>query len=201
MMCSITSLPETQGFSFPVKLNLIADGTTRYTEARKPVQEGEVKGSISFASKITIQPSKASLENDLTKDVEFLTSETSKKVVFDGTYTAKKGDVYLNTVSINTGNVAFTGDVTFYVYIDGEEVATLDAGEEDTFSDILVKAGESVKVKVEAEVYTDVENSTPHTYELTLKGDDENGNTDSGKASENTVAIKAVKSGTVNVTA
>ena len=187
--------------SSTINKNLIADGTTRYTEARKPVQASEVKWSISFATKITIQPSKASLENNLTKDVEFLTSETSKKVVFDGTYTAKKGDVYLNTVSMNTGNVIFTGDITFYVYIDGEEVAALDAGEEDTFSDILVKAGESVKVKVEAEVYADEENSTSRTYELTLKGDDESGNSDSGKASENTVGIKTVKSGTVNVTA
>jgi hypothetical protein len=69
---------------------VIANGKTRYSDARKYVQPSEVKGSISFSSKITIQPSKASLENSLTKDVEFVTLETTKKVVFDGTYTAKK---------------------------------------------------------------------------------------------------------------
>jgi uncharacterized protein YfaT (DUF1175 family) len=128
----------------------------RYSEARETVNGSEVKGSISFATKVTIQPSKAALENNLTKRVEFVTNETSKKTVFDGNYTAKKGDVKLNSAVV-TGklNSALTGDITFYVTIDGESVATIDPQEEETFSEILVKAGESVKVKVEAEISAD----------------------------------------------
>jgi hypothetical protein len=187
-------------FKPTINKTVVANGKTRYTDARSTVKEGEVKGSISFASRVTIQPSKASLENDLSKNVEFVTAETTRKVVFDGTYTAKKGDVKLNTVSIS-GNTAtpLSGDITFYVFIDGEEIATLDDGEEDTFTDILVKAGESVKVKVEAEVYTDVEDSTVRDYQLTLSGEDDNGNSNSGTAKDNTVGIKTVKSGTVNI--
>jgi hypothetical protein len=36
------------------------------------------------------------LKNELSKSVEFLTNETNRKVVFDGTYTAKKAAVDLN---------------------------------------------------------------------------------------------------------
>jgi hypothetical protein len=52
--------------------------------------------------------------------------------------------------------------ITFYLLIDGEEVADTDpatfvtqdddTSKDESFSDVRVKAGESVKVKVEAEV-------------------------------------------------
>jgi len=172
----------------------------RYSEARETVNGSEVKGSISFATKVTIQPSKAALENNLTKRVEFVTNETSKKTVFDGTYTAKKGDVKLNSAVV-TGklNSALTGDITFYVTIDGESVATIDPQEEETFSEILVKAGESVKVKVEAEISAD-EVEALWTYTLILKGRDNNDNDDAGKAEENLVEMRIVGKGTVSVT-
>ena len=92
-------------------------GDVRYTEARENVRPAEVKGSVSFASKVTIQPSKASLENDLTKNVEFTTKETTRKTVFDGTYTSKKGLVNLNTALITGSGLPAGADVTFYLYI------------------------------------------------------------------------------------
>ena len=168
----------------------------RYSDAREYVKGSEVKGSISFATKITIQPSKASLENNISKRVEFVREETSRKTVFDGTYTAKKGDVYLNTVLISWD--AKDDDITFYVFIDGDEIATLDPQEEDTFSDILVEAGKSVKVKVEAEVYPT--SSFNRNYTLELRGEDENGNDNSGKASDQLVEMKAVNKWTINIT-
>jgi hypothetical protein len=74
-----------------INKNAFSGSDAKYTDARKsPVKESEVKGSISFASKVTIQPSKASLTNTVTKRVEFSKNDSSKKVVFDGVYTAKK---------------------------------------------------------------------------------------------------------------
>ena len=174
----------------------------RYTDARRSnVKPSEVKGSISFTSRVTIQPSKASLVNDLTKRVEFTTNDGTKKVVFDGSYTAKKGDVYLNTAKIS-GSVAYSGDkdTTFYLIIDGDEVATLDPNKEETFTEVLVKNGESVKVKVEAEISTDSASATVQKYELIVSGDDENGNSDAGSAKKSLVDIKVVEKGTFSIT-
>jgi hypothetical protein len=150
---------------------------------------GDVAGSISF-SKVTIQAAKAALENNLTKAVEFMQNETNRKVVFDGTYTARKGDVSLNKVYIdaptnspktNSGN----NKITFYVSVDGEEVATVDAwGEknEESFNDIKVKAGESVKVKVEAEIEAyGALTTSDEAYTIVLRGSDTNGNENTGK--------------------
>jgi hypothetical protein len=99
--------------------NSFTGNEVRYTEARSTVYQSEVKGSISFASKVTVQPSKASLTNTLTKRVEFTTNDSSKKTVFDGTYTAKKGTVKLNSALI-TGECSeeINKDVTFYLTID-----------------------------------------------------------------------------------
>ena len=75
-------------------------------------------------SDVTVTEAKASLENDLDKDVEFVANDTTRKVVFDGTYTAKKADIYLNEFAVD--GTALGNDVksaTFYLYIDGEEVA------------------------------------------------------------------------------
>ncbi|MBR7037055.1 hypothetical protein IKI14_04240 [bacterium] len=72
----------------------------KYSEANEYVQTADVAGSISF-SKVTIQSSKGALENNNSKDVEFIIDSTARKVVFDGTYTAKKGDVNLNSFYID----------------------------------------------------------------------------------------------------
>jgi hypothetical protein len=108
------------------------------------------------------------MTNSATKDVEFMNKETNKKVVFDGTYTAKKGDITLNAYEITRiaptsaimGNTELAKDkITFYVSIDGKEVANIDfdtnnptTAVSDTFNNVKVKAGDTVKVKVEAEV-------------------------------------------------
>ena len=66
----------------------------------------------------------------------------------------------------------------------------------DTFDDVLVKAWESVSVKVEAEVEAD--NAAPFTsqalgkYTLKIRGDDENGNPNSGNGSASTISMKVV---------
>jgi hypothetical protein len=179
--------------------NAFTGTDVRYTEARSNVNQSEVKGSISFASKVTVQPSKASLTNSLSKRVEFTTNDSSKKTVFDGVYTAKKGAVKLNTALITGGQDTPNKDVTFYLIIDGEEVATLDPNKTETFSDVEIAANESVKVVVEAEVSTD----KPYTslvYSLELEGDDENGNNHAGYATKRLVDIKVVEKGTFSIT-
>jgi hypothetical protein len=188
----------------PVSINskAISGTEARYTDARRSVKPSEVKGSVSFTSRVTIQPSKASLVNDLTKRVEFTTNDGTKKVVFDGSYTAKKGDVYLNTAEITASGTLIApikNDTTFYLYIDGDEVATMDPNKTETFTDILVKNGESVKVKVEAEISTDVASGTVYQFELNVSGDDENGNSNAGAAKKSLVDIKVVEKGTFNI--
>jgi hypothetical protein len=93
----------------------------------------------------------------MTKSVQYITQDSARKVVFEGTYTAKKGDIYLNKFAINTAsdsfathNASYPFVRTFYVSIDGEEVGDTDdvlvglttvsdnTPAED-FSDILVK--------------------------------------------------------------
>lgn len=172
----------------------------KYSDANEPVQTADVAGSISF-SKVTIQPSKGALENNASKDVEFLVNETTRKVVFDGTYTAKKGDVNLNSFYID-GTAPTTDVITFYVFVDGEEIGDTDqfgSGNNENFSDVLVEAGKSVKVKVEAEVEAYTTGSS-YDYTLVLAGEDKNGN-DAGEASDTLVTIKTKESGSVKVDA
>jgi hypothetical protein len=179
------------------------ENSVKYTDAHKSyVKQSEVKGSISFASKITIQPSKASLTNTLSKRVEFTTNDSTKKTVLDGVYTAKKGTVKLNTALITgdfTASKIAARDITFYLYIDGEEVATLDPNKTETFSDIEIAADESVKVKVEAEVNSDVKSDQILNFSLELSGDDDNGNTNAGKATKRLVDMKVVEKGTFTI--
>ena len=183
---------------------LTSNETAKYDNVSKQyVKAADVAGSISF-SKVTIQPAKAALENNLTKDVEFLQNETAKKVVFDGTYTAKKGDIDLNkfTVTANSNALAGQNKVTFYLSIDGDEVADTDTlGSEESFSDVRVKAGESVKIKVEAEVeaYDATIPTSAASYQIELKGTDMNGNEDTGKGSERLMNIKIKAKGSVTI--
>jgi hypothetical protein len=137
-------------------------------------------------------------------------NETNRKVVFDGTYTARKGDVNINKVYIDAPtNSPKTNSgenkITFYVTVDGEEVATVDAfgsGNEESFSDIKVKAGESVKVKVEAEIeaYGDV-TSSDEVYTIVILGSDVNGNENTGRGSDNTASIRIKSKGSVTIPA
>ena len=175
----------------------------KYSDANEPVQTADVAGSISF-SKVTIQASKWALENNISKEVEFITNSTTRKTVFDGTYTAKKGDVNLNSFYIDEWTVTGTpwdNEVTFYVSIDGEEVGDTNAygsGNKENFSDVLVEAGKSVKVKVEAEVEAYNSWVVYDNFTLVLAGEDKNGN-DAGEASDTLVKFKTKESGSVKV--
>jgi hypothetical protein len=130
-----------------------------YVEAKTGI---DLAGSISFST-LTIQPAKASLTNTITKDVEFRNNESNRKVIFDGEYTAKKGGIKLNEFSVS-GPAAGTvtgADITFYLFVDGDEVADAKlngTGATTTFTNIELDANESVKVKLEAEV--DAKNDT-----------------------------------------
>jgi len=170
--------------------------------SKQYVKAGDVAGSISF-SKVTIQPAKAALENKLSKDAEFIKGETARKTVFEGTYTARKSDIDLNKFAIaGTENaLGASNTVTFYLFIDGEEVADTDVlNQDESFSDVRVKAGESVKVKVEAEVEAyGADHPTAVTYTLELKGTDTNGNEDTGRGSDDTIGIKIKGKGGVTV--
>lgn len=173
--------------------------------SKQYVKGGDVAGSVSF-SKVTIQPAKASLENNLSKDVEFIANETNRKVVFDGTYTAKKADIDLNKFTISTGSAhtATNHKATFYLFIDGEEVGDTNTfGSEESFSDVRIKAGESVKVKVEAEVEA-YDTTIPYTFPtltLELKGTDTNGNDDTGRGSDDLATMKVKASGSTTIDA
>jgi hypothetical protein len=76
----------------------------------------------------------------------------------------------------------------------------------DTFNDVKVKAGESVKVRVEAEVeanntdLADGSNIDLGTFKLQLKGEDTNGN-QAGEGTANTVKVKVVTKGSFNISA
>ena len=125
-----------------------------YDNSREDVSTGDVSGSISF-SEVTIEAATATLKNSLTKDVEFLTEETDTKVVFDGTYTAKKANVTLNKFYMSGATSVTDTNISYHLYINGEEVAYTESygsANEEIFDDVEVEAGESVKVKVEAEV-------------------------------------------------
>lgn len=71
----------------------------KYEELKNQfVADKDVSGSIKFVT-LKVQVAKASLENTLSKSkaVEFIADKGDRKVVFDGTYTAKKGDVTLTS--------------------------------------------------------------------------------------------------------
>lgn len=179
-----------------------------YDNSRKTVVDNDVAGGLTL-EKVKVQPAKAALENKLSRDVEFLTNESTKKVVFDGTYTAKKGTVNLNSLKVvrngGTPEIHTPNSITFYLSIDGNEVATFEgknAGtsealtNEEIFSQIKIEAGKKVNVKVEAEV--DVNAAANYDYQMYLQGEDENGN-NAGKADASLLKIKALESGTVNL--
>jgi hypothetical protein len=139
------------------------------------------------------------LDNTVTKDVEFLTAETSAKTpVFEGTYTAKKGDVELKTFKISTSltpadyaKLSSSDRITFYLSIDGKEVSSIkvtkadfvadnatlptkyDLAEDKDFANIAIKNGEKVSVKLEAEVFAVATSAGfAHKFNLALEGED-----------------------------
>ena len=166
-----------------------------YVDSKKPVNTKEVSGSISI-SKIKVQESKASLKktNDSTT-VEFSKNDSGKlKTLYKGTYTAKKWEVDLNEFAfIYSGDFAAAiehpakNDIEFYLYIDGEEVASADAKDVynysakaedfsgyDSFWDVNVQADKSVTIEVKADASVTELMAQKREVELYLRGTDVN---------------------------
>ncbi len=194
----------------------------KYTDSNKSdVEADEISWVISFATKLTVQAWKASFTNSLTKAVEFKDNDVATKTVFDGTYTAKKSDVNLTDFMVETALDEIPEGVTatFYLYIDWKEVAdarlrwtTLSAS--DSISKVSVKAGESVKVRIDAEVSAkkvldsanaDIDDDDDKVsslelgkFAITLNGEDDNNNPIT-TTPKNTVLLKVVTAGSLKI--
>ena len=194
----------------------------------------ETNGAITV-SKLNFTAPTGALKNNLTSknDAEFRNNDYTTLVVFDGTYTAKKQDVELKEFSIVGNNLPLNkSDVKFYVTVGDAEWeddfvngTTTGVAEGDLSDAVLVKVGESVKVKVEAAIdayeYETVAAATAASatctpdatsgalcafpislwsFTLTLKGEDMNGN-EAWEASRKTVNLSIVKVGSVEIEA
>ena len=196
----------------------------RYDDARSDITATDWAGSISL-SNVRIQAAKGSLSASSTKDVEILEKQTSRKTIYEGSYTATKQDVYLNGFAVKADKAlpANGSEITYYLSIDGKEVGSFDytfvawnptdeqfiawdatvpfASNEQGFSDVLVKNGEKVSIKLEANVYGVQQTAwTTDTYAPTIiiRGTDKDGNP-AGLASDSTSKIKVVSAGSVTI--
>ncbi len=195
--------------SFPASLNS-SSFELKYDESGEEVYTTQLAGSLNI-SNVKAQAAKASLENKNTKEVELIKLETNRKTIFDGTYEAKKGAITLkNFIITPTASQAIFGvnnqNVTFYVTIDWEEYdadlltdnsATFGVSAKWDIDDIEVADGKSVNVKVEIEVVPTAA-STNNTFNIKLEGEDEDNNI-AGEADDDTVKVKAVDKGSLNV--
>ena len=175
------------------------------------VQADEISGIIGFATKLTVQAGKAWFSNSLTKAAEFLDNDVTTKTVFDGTYTAKKSDVNLTEFLVKTDSPVATGvSVTFYLYIDGKEVADARikaqwTGGNDPISKVTVAAGDSVKVRVDAEVSAKKALTWAFSggdlgkFAIVLNGEDDNENAINTKEVK-TVQMKVVGAESLKIT-
>ena len=182
-----------------------------YSDGDTPASWVDVSGSISV-SKLTLNAAGGSLVNNLSSsnDIEYKNGEVNKLVIFDGTYTAKKGDIYLNEFKVTGGDLSALNaktKITFYLSLDGDEVADAKASlanpsvASDSFSNVLVKDGESVKVVLEAEIDS-AETAVKDLgkFLLALDGEDVNGNV-AGHAERNSAAVSLVNLGSIQVDA
>ena len=185
-------------FSFST-FNKNTISSARYADSRESALS-EIAGSISFGD-ITIQGAKWSLENDKSDEtVQFIGNETNRKVIFEGKVSARKADFNLKSFIVTGTDSYKVDDFTFYLFLDGEEVANADLGEDQSFSNVLVKAGESVNVKVEAEVDAAEAASSRYyrDFSLLLDGEDMN-NVDITTLQEPCAELKVVSKGQVKV--
>ena len=144
-------------------------------------------GTISIST-LKIQEAKGSLKNDISSNKKDVTIEQSESNVelFKGSFTAKKQTAHLNNAEIKLAAGALKDDdsITFHVYIDGDEVATIDVDGPQTttwtdnkdFSEVVVDAGKSVSVRVEADVYASDTTDSNIQFKLVLNGEDDNNN-------------------------
>ena len=175
----------------------------RYDNSRDDVNPSDVAGTISF-SQVTIKAASATFKNSLSKAVEYMNQDTNDGVVFDGTYTAKKANINLNKFYMSGDANPNKVKVTYYLYIEGKEVASVDAygtGAEEQFDDVVVKAGESVKVRVVAEVeaYGTAPETLANRY-VVLGGTDDFDKDVEYKAAK-LMDMKIVEKGSVNIQA
>lgn len=175
----------------------------RYDEARETVLGSDVAGTISFTN-LGITAAKATLKNNLSKEVEVLTDATTTRTVLEGTYTAKKALVNLNKFYMSGVNNLTGVKVTWHLFIDGEEVADTDAltgaNGEEPFSDVEIAAGKSVNVKVEAEVEAYGSTGDIKDIKIYLGGTDEFGK-DIQWANARVMNIKVKESGSAIISA
>ena len=186
----------------------------KYDDANEYALSSDFIGSIDL-NNIKVQTPKAALENKKSKTVEFTQWKSSTETIFEGTYTAKKKDVYLNSFkAVSTANADETAkrgnydELALNVYVDGKKVATTDVviktvdGNDvlyatEDFAKVLVEAGKSVDVKVEAKAYA---NNPADAAELQIyfSWEDKDGN-DAGTADDVAAQFKAVEKGSVSV--
>ena len=189
----------------------IFSGAEYSDSSSSKVQPDEITGLIGFATKLTVQAGKAWFTNSLSKAVEVLDNDVTTKTVFDGTYTAKKNDVNLTDFLVKADDAVASGvSITFYLYVDGKEVADtrIKAGAttgSDTISKVTVKAGDSVDVRVDAEVSAKKAIAADATevdlgkFAIALNGEDENENPINTKEVK-TVQIKVVGAESIKIT-
>ena len=176
-------------------------GHAKYEESRDLVQVRDILGSINLSS-VVVREGKGALDNTLTKTANIIANETTTRTLFDGSYIAKKQDVILNQYGI-TGDALLGANeyVTFHLYINGNEVSTMkltnDAiGETNSFSNITVKNGEKVSVKVVADAY--LKAGTTRTFTLGLYGENEDGKA-AGSDTAAMVKVESTQNGKVNL--
>ena len=178
-----------------------ADKLGRYEEARTDITSADWAGSISL-SNVRVQAAKGSLTAGSNKDVEILEKQTTRKTIYEGTYTATKQDIYLNGFAVKGDSNIGSSEITYYLSIDGKEVGSYDylqssqaddafiEAHEQGFSDVLIKNGEKVSIKLEANVYGATTQTVAST--LIVRGTDKDGNP-AGLASDSTAKINSDK--------
>ena len=150
---------------------------TVYDESNSSAAQWQIVGSLPIST-LKVQAAKASLTNSLTKSVNFVTTQESRKTIFDGTYTAKKWTVTLTWFEITKASGTEFDPITFYVTIDGTEYDVLWDATNDIAKDSIdlkVAADKSVSVKVEAE-FTPGTASENAVYNIAFYGEDEEWN-------------------------
>ena len=179
-----------------------------YDDSREAVNTGDVKWYITL-TKVNVRTAQATMDKKADSDdtVEFIKEEPATKVIYEGTYTTRKGDVKLNKFWLTGATQPDNNEVTYHVYINNEEVGSTDQYGSETkyeeFSDILVKDGKSVSVKVE--VYCSAENEASYSglslyLEWVDTSEDENAS-GRGEATLNAFEVKAKGSVTIPNTA
>ena len=179
-----------------------------YEDSKKPVLDSDFVGSVTLYD-LKVTAAKAAMENTLTTTPEFkLDTTTTNVTVFEGTYTAKKQDLTITDVNYYPQTALLDADdsVTLKLYINDKLVSSTDIDKDDPINTavndqttrVSVEAGESVNVKVVADVYAAKANTV--SYKVEIVWEDSDGN-EAGKASDYTVDMKFVTQGSADVEA